>query len=828
MRSPGADDSQLVVGVGGSGRTFQLRAWATALGCASFGGSHRDAALTASPLAPITANDVADAMEKSPQVLLADDLQWFAPDAIMAVVEASKSVAVLASRRPRNGIEQSLDILDLATETLGRRQPITRLDRWDFDSFPARVAQIRQAAGDTSGRSASTEVLSSLWEATGGLAALAADCVASSWTGDLASLPASLVDSVSSRIRRAGPGAAELVNLWALAAPAEPPPGLIEDLAVRVAQAGGLLKADHAPVPLVVAAAQADIGPQARAKGLTRLATSVADSNKVLAARYLVAAGPLAPKAQLDSNSTATLLEILLTAARNVAVDNPREALEFVEHGERLGLPDKEGAAVRALVSFHQGSPDAISHLNTATHSGVDGASGPGDSQTQLLAYGVAFQELRFGDAAQIKLGGELGPPLSALASALIGNLKPSSTLTPHSPLARMPSATAAGVVAVANGDRAMAIGQFTAAADDFDRLGSTQPFGFTPHQIGALGAIFLGDLDAVGILGDLATTNNSGGQAHQLGQRIVGAFGKVLQGDYNDALTIGRETVPDLLPQSDRLVLAALESAIARRSGDTGRLRSAWRTGEAALLRHSVSWLHLDLLIELLAAGARLGFRRRVDPIVDGLVQMTSSLPPLGPGPVAGQWLRIQIALATENGKDVASAVKAIALLAPEDERSKARIAAARMWLSIVGPRWGAEADEAPIDTLVDEILATADRLAGVGDGWEASRLLGQAALDVNDSRAARHLLERARVSTTEKVEESSSGGLSSLGLSEREAEVAKLVTEGQRYKAIGAQLFISPKTVEHHVAKIRQKLGAKTRADMVAIVREALAKPS
>src|SRR5207248_1799038 len=50
---------------------------------------------------------------------------------------------------------------------------------------------------------------------------------------------------------------------------------------------------------------------------------------------------------------------------------------------------------------------------------------------------------------------------------------------------------------------------------------------------------------------------------------------------------------------------------------------------------------------------------------------------------------------------------------------------------------------------------------------------------------------------------------------LSERELEVASLVVAGLTYKQIGDRLFISPKTIEHHVARMRQRLGCESRAD-------------
>jgi DNA-binding CsgD family transcriptional regulator len=51
---------------------------------------------------------------------------------------------------------------------------------------------------------------------------------------------------------------------------------------------------------------------------------------------------------------------------------------------------------------------------------------------------------------------------------------------------------------------------------------------------------------------------------------------------------------------------------------------------------------------------------------------------------------------------------------------------------------------------------------------------------------------------------------------LTGREQEIARLVLTGLTYKEIGAQLFISDKTVEHHVARIRRRLGATSRREL------------
>jgi DNA-binding CsgD family transcriptional regulator len=66
----------------------------------------------------------------------------------------------------------------------------------------------------------------------------------------------------------------------------------------------------------------------------------------------------------------------------------------------------------------------------------------------------------------------------------------------------------------------------------------------------------------------------------------------------------------------------------------------------------------------------------------------------------------------------------------------------------------------------------------------------------------------------------EVSSGPLHSQ-LSDREREVARLVVEGRTYREIGGRLFISAKTVEHHVSRMRQRLGASDRSDLLARLR-------
>jgi DNA-binding CsgD family transcriptional regulator len=58
----------------------------------------------------------------------------------------------------------------------------------------------------------------------------------------------------------------------------------------------------------------------------------------------------------------------------------------------------------------------------------------------------------------------------------------------------------------------------------------------------------------------------------------------------------------------------------------------------------------------------------------------------------------------------------------------------------------------------------------------------------------------------------------LATLGVTPREAEVLAFLAEGRSTREIAARLYVSPKTVERHIANLAAKVGVGGRSELVA----------
>jgi DNA-binding CsgD family transcriptional regulator len=64
-------------------------------------------------------------------------------------------------------------------------------------------------------------------------------------------------------------------------------------------------------------------------------------------------------------------------------------------------------------------------------------------------------------------------------------------------------------------------------------------------------------------------------------------------------------------------------------------------------------------------------------------------------------------------------------------------------------------------------------------------------------------------------------SASASAAELTEREREIADLVAEGRSNKQVAAAIFLSEKTIEHHLSRIYAKLGVRSRVELARLVR-------
>lgn len=285
----------------------------------------------------------------------------------------------------------------------------------------------------------------------------------------------------------------------------------------------------------------------------------------------------------------------------------------------------------------------------------------------------------------------------------------------------------------------------------------------------------------------------------------------------------------PDL-HRRDALWAAALHTGIARRSGDSGAMQKHWYTAMEVLAEYAIDLFSLLPLGELWVAAARM---RQVDQLEHPLTEAFALLESLG-NPVLWsvplRWAGVHAGILANAPDAVAPHGQALTAASRSDSSfAKALATAGRTWLRVLANH---------VD--IDEVTVAARSLSQFGLTWDATRLAGQAALQTPDGRVSQAMLQLARdlkqtVAVQEETPVTESAAVTpearsaparpaSSRLSEREREVAELLLLGMPYRDIGAQLFISAKTVEHHVARIRRRLGAESRSEMLSMLRAML----
>ena len=292
------------------------------------------------------------------------------------------------------------------------------------------------------------------------------------------------------------------------------------------------------------------------------------------------------------------------------------------------------------------------------------------------------------------------------------------------------------------------------------------------------------------------------------------------------DAAAVGEST----LHRRDALWAAALNTAIARRSGDGGAVQKHWYAAIEVLAEYSVDLFSLLPLGELWVAAARM---RQVDRLQHTLDEALALLDVVGkPGAVVGA-AALGGRARRNSGQLPGGGRPARPCADLRGGQQPVRQGALRC-----GPDMAAGAGQPRRCRRGDRRGTVAVSSSGsprMPPGWPArprcrpptggcrARCCSWPA--ISSWRLA--VDGRFRVGAVDGRATGSPRPQSSR-LSDREREVAELLLLGMPYRDIGSQLFISAKTVEHHVARIRRRLGAESRSEMLSMLRAMLATPS
>ncbi len=356
-----------------------------------------------------------------------------------------------------------------------------------------------------------------------------------------------------------------------------------------------------------------------------------------------------------------------------------------------------------------------------------------------------------------------------------------------------------------------------------------------TPAALVTLAALHGGDpvrarsvISRVVRAGSQADSADESFAAHR--HRLLLGWVRMQDGQLPAAAADAASTADATLHRRDALWAAALQTAVARRSGDSGAVQKHWYAAMEVLAEYSIDLFSLLPLGELWVAAARM---RQVDRLQHTLTEAFALLESLG-NPVLWSvplhWAGVHAGILANSPEAVAPHGQALTAAAAHSAFAKALATAGRSWLRVLANH---------VDT--DEVTVAARGLSQFGLTWDATRLASQAALQTPDGRVSGAMLQLARdlkqtaaideapgLEAVTTVAEGARAGASrpvSSRLSDREREVAELLLLGMPYRDIGSQLFISAKTVEHHVARIRRRLGAESRSEMLSMLRAMLA---
>jgi DNA-binding CsgD family transcriptional regulator len=421
--------------------------------------------------------------------------------------------------------------------------------------------------------------------------------------------------------------------------------------------------------------------------------------------------------------------------------------------------------------------------------------------------------------------------PLAAICLVGVGNVAQARSILASAPDVDYPtsshvalSLSAEGILSAIEGATDRALSSLLQASSVMSDSGELIPLPEPPAVLAAQVALNAGELGIANEVLQSAIDASEGGPAFRNRLRLMQSLIALRADRPARARTLLElaESSQHPLGLRDEVLAHAIRVGLARHTDDVTSLIRAWNAARQVIARMPVDLYVLPALTELAIAAARLDESHLVETHVGAAWDLLERVGQPEAWSTSLHWAAIQAAILRNDSP--AFEQHTAALL---DAASGCRVAGQ---LAHAGQIWAAalagEVDVATVEGAVRD-------LAAAGYPWDASRLAGHAAARAPEHKDTLQLLALARGlhpdetpvdSTRDPADSARDDRHDDRRLSAREREVARLVLEGKTYAEIGTAIFISPRTAEHHIARIRRRLGVSTRSELLAELRRTL----
>ncbi len=351
----------------------------------------------------------------------------------------------------------------------------------------------------------------------------------------------------------------------------------------------------------------------------------------------------------------------------------------------------------------------------------------------------------------------------------------------------------------------------------------STDPLPELPAVIAASVALGAGELATAQRVIDDAVAGGQGGRWARRRLLLWQSF-VALQGerpaDARAALDAA-EAVPMPMSPRDEFLHQTVLVSLARRYQDLAALDAAWAAANEGVRHFDVDVYTLLPLGALVCAAARVG---DATTLASNFAQGLALLEQLGSPPLWAlhlRWAAVQQGILLDRPELLGPHAKALVAASPSCRVAEVMSHAGGVWVAVLG---------GSVDA--DQVEDAAQQLATIGLAWDGARLAAHGAGRSDDRRVSARLLTVARRlhPTAEDARRADPAAPATpeapsaaheLGLTGRELDVAVLILQGKTYAEIGETIFVSPRTVEHHVSHIKRRLSVTSRSDMIAKLR-------